>query len=89
MRVVNLGSVSNHTSQDTRSSYIILDVSATGHTVERRLVEYDNQMAIDHVRAVNHPSADFIIGHLAGDFTANWSNWKGFTSDDGSRRGVT
>ncbi len=84
MRIVNLGSVSNHTSEDTRSSYVILDANATGHKVERRFVEYDNQAAIDHVRAVNHPAADFIIRHLSGEFTADWSNWKSFTSDDGS-----
>jgi predicted phosphodiesterase len=76
IQLVNLGSVSNHTSPDTRSSYIILEATAEGHTVERRLVEYDNQAAIDHVRAVHHPAADYLIPHLAGEVERAWTSWK-------------
>jgi predicted phosphodiesterase len=80
LRVVNLGSVSNHSSEDVRSSYVILNASADSHSVERRFVDYNHQAAIDHVRSVNHPAADFIIRHLSGEFTADWSNWTSFTS---------
>lgn len=75
MRLVNLGSVSNHVSPDTRASYILLEASSEGHTVERRMVAYDTQAAIDHVRSVRHPAADFIIKHLSGEFTPDLSNW--------------
>jgi len=73
--IVNLGSVSNHNSADVRSSYVILETTRSSHTVERRFVDYDHQAAINQVRSVNHPAADFIIRHLAGEFTADWSNW--------------
>lgn len=76
MRVVNLGSVSNHLSADTRASYVILDARDDGHDIERRFVEYDTEAAIAHVRAVHHPAADFIIRHLSGEFTADHSNWR-------------
>ena len=81
LQLVNLGSVSNHTSPEVRASYIILEATSDGHTVERRLVEYDNQAAIDQVNAVHHPAADFLIRHLSGEFTGNWSNWKTLPKD--------
>ena len=76
MKLVNLGSVSNHTSPDTRSSYVILEATSESHSYERRLVEYDNQAAIDQLHRVRHPATDFIAQHLSGEVTANWTSWK-------------
>ena len=73
MQLINLGSVSNHVTEDTRASYVILEALEHSYAVERRVVEYDTQAAIDHVQAVNHPAADFLIQHLSGELQADWS----------------
>lgn len=82
VRLYNLGSVSNPISEDTRASYLLLTADAAGYSVERRRVTYDTESAIAHLNAVHHPAAGFITRHLSGSFTADWSNWRSFTSQN-------
>jgi hypothetical protein len=76
VRLYNLGCVSNHITNDARASYLLLTADTTGYSVERRLVAYDNQAAIAHLHAVHHPAEEFISRHLAGEYTADMSNWR-------------
>lgn len=76
VQLYNLGCVSNHITNDTRSSYLLLTADTTGDSVERRLVKYDNKAAIAHLHVVNHPATDFISRHLNGEYTIEMNNWR-------------
>jgi predicted phosphodiesterase len=66
-RIVNLGSVSNPLGHDLRASYVIVDASTTGATVEHRRVDYDRQAVIDQLERQRHPGRGWIIKHLRGE----------------------
>jgi hypothetical protein len=63
---VNLGSVSNPTAPDLRASYVMLDASASGTTIEHRRVAYDHAAFIEAVRISRHPEAEFILDFQRG-----------------------
>lgn len=67
VRVVNLGSVSNPTAPDLRASYVMIDASASGTTIEHRRVEYDHAGFIEAVRSSRHPEAEFILNFQRGN----------------------
>ena len=73
MRIVNLGSISNPNPPDLRASYIICESDGNGYRLERRRVGYDLDKAIEAVRKVNPPAADFIIAHFRGEVIPGWS----------------
>jgi putative phosphoesterase len=64
--VVNLGSVSNPRLPDLRASYVLLEVSADGCTIEPRRVPYDHAAFAESVRKSGHPAAEFILSHQRG-----------------------
>jgi predicted phosphodiesterase len=66
-RIVNLGSVSNPLGHDLRASYVIVDASTTGYTLEHRRVEYDRQAVIHQLERLRHPGRGWIIKHLCGE----------------------
>ena len=66
VRVVNLGSVSNPTAPDLRASYVMIDASASGTTIEHRRVDYDHAAFIEAVRSSRHPEAEFILNFQRG-----------------------
>jgi hypothetical protein len=76
VQLYNLNCVSNHITNDTRSSYLLLTADTTEDSVERRLVKYDNKAAIAHLHVVNHPATDFISRHLNGEYTIEMNNWR-------------
>ena len=64
--ILNPGSISNPRLPILQASYAILEATAEGYRVEHRLAEYDRELVVAQVQAINHPGADFIIKHLCG-----------------------
>lgn len=69
VRVVNLGSVSNPVTDDTRAMWTLLDADDDGYRLERRFVEYDREQVIRNVAAVRHPLAGMIGDFFRGSRT--------------------
>jgi predicted phosphodiesterase len=66
-RLINLGSVAYSRPQDLRASYVLITASSRKTKVEHRRVPYDVNVTIDHLRRVNHPYPDYLIGLLRGE----------------------
>jgi predicted phosphodiesterase len=66
-RIVNLGSVSNPLGRDLRASYVAIDASVGGYSLEHRRVDYDRQAVIDQLERLRHPGRGWIIRHLRGE----------------------
>jgi predicted phosphodiesterase len=67
VRAVNLGSVSNPLPPDLRASYVFVDATETGHTIEHRRVDYDHDAVIAALEAINHPGRPWLIAHQRGE----------------------
>lgn len=67
LHLVNLGSVSNPYAPDLRASYVLLECDERGYELRHRRVDYDRQAVIAHLRALRHPGAHYVIGHLSGE----------------------
>jgi len=72
VRAVNLGSVSNPWAPDLRASYVLLEAGASGYRLQHRRVAYDRQAVIEAVRRSRHPGAEFLVGHMLGQFQPWW-----------------
>jgi len=72
VRVVNLGSVSNPWAPDLRASYVLVEAGASGYRLQHRRVAYDRQAAIEAVQRSHHPGAEFLVGHMLGQFQPWW-----------------
>ena len=73
VRVFNLGSVSNPMKPRLQASYAILEADATGHTLQPRYVDYDNQAVIAELRRVKHPAADFLARFMRSEMVPPWA----------------
>jgi predicted phosphodiesterase len=65
VRAINVGSVSNPLVDDRRASYVILDATESGYTIEHRRVAYDYAAVIEAVTRLRHPAGEYIIRHFA------------------------
>lgn len=72
VRVLNPGSISNPLPPDLRASYMLIEANEVGYQVQVRRVEYDRDAAIDQVRQIRHPAADYITRFLRGQITWPW-----------------
>jgi putative phosphoesterase len=70
VRVVNPGSVSNSWAPDLRASYAVLDVDASGLSVEHRRVPYDHDAVLAAIERSRHPAAEYIASFQQGERTA-------------------
>lgn len=66
VRVVNLGSVSVHATDDKRAMWSLLTADDTGYTIERRYADYDHAAAIRALETEHYPSADWLRPKLEG-----------------------
>jgi len=73
VRVFNLGSVSNPVMARLNATYALLDADATQHTLQLRYVEYDRQVALDELKRVKHPTADFLAKFIRGEIRPPWA----------------
>jgi predicted phosphodiesterase len=64
VRAINVGSVSNPLVDDRRASYVILDATESGYTIEHRRVAYDYAAVIEAVTRSHHPAGEYIIRHF-------------------------
>lgn len=66
VRVINLGSVSNPTTEELRAMWTLLEGDESGYRVERRLVEYDRDAMLDRLAGVHHPTEAYIRSFFDG-----------------------
>jgi predicted phosphodiesterase len=66
VRAVNLGSVSNPMTTDTRASYVVIEHDEDGHRLAHRWVAYEHAAVIERCLASGHPQADYIAGFQRG-----------------------
>ena len=66
VRLVNLGSVSNPGTADTRAMWTLLDADGTGYRIERRFAAYDVAAVIAEIAAAHHPSERFVTNFFDG-----------------------
>lgn len=64
--VVNPGSISNPRPPVLKACFAILETSPEGNKIIHRQVDYDREMVIDQLIAINHPGVNFISNHLRG-----------------------
>lgn len=62
LRVVNVASVSNPMRDDLRPHYVMLDADANGYQIDMRYVDVDFAAIIAAIKAVRHPSEDYLLG---------------------------
>lgn len=67
VRAVNLGSVSNPVAPDLRASYVIVEATEAGHTIEHVRVDYDHDAVITALEDRNHPGRPWLIAHQRGE----------------------
>ena len=65
-RIVNLGSISNPNTPDLRASYVTIETTNSGYSLEFQRVEYDYNAVIDNIYAVKHPTPDYLVGFMQG-----------------------
>lgn len=63
-RIVNLGSISNPATQDLRASYVLLESSKSGYTLEHHKIAYDYKAFLDLCKQIKHPATEFIASHF-------------------------
>lgn len=66
LRVINLGSVSNPTTDEMRAMWTLLDADGDGYRLERRFVEYDRDAMLHRLAAVHHPAEAYIRSFFDG-----------------------
>jgi putative phosphoesterase len=66
VRAVNLGSVSNPMTADTRASYVVIEHDENAHRLEHRWVPYDHAAVVERCYASGHPQAGYIAGFQRG-----------------------
>jgi predicted phosphodiesterase len=66
-RAVNLGSVSNPVAPDLRASYVVIEATADGHTIEPVRVEYDHDAVVASLETLKHPGRPWLIAHQRGE----------------------
>lgn len=74
VRVVNLGSISLQVLPDLRASYVILEATEHGYSVEFRKVNYDHQGVVDQLAAQAHPAQATIAAFLNGRRRPFWAS---------------
>ncbi|HSJ56091.1 MAG TPA: metallophosphoesterase family protein [Anaerolineae bacterium] len=67
VRLVNVGCVSNAFPPDLRAGYTLLEADEFGWRLDHRRVAYDREAAIEGLKKINHPAADFIVRQLRGE----------------------
>lgn len=60
VRAINLGSVSNSTRSDRAATYVRLNVDQNGHSIERRVVDYDHSSVASAIDQVAHPAGGYL-----------------------------
>lgn len=66
VRLVNLGSVSNPGTTDTRAMWTLLDADEAGYRIERRFATYDLAEVIEELAAAHYPSRQLITSFFDG-----------------------
>lgn len=66
VRVINLGSVSNPTTDDKRAMWTLIEADASAHRIERRFVDYDRDAMLHQLTAVHHPAEPYIRSFFDG-----------------------
>lgn len=66
VRLVNLGSVSNPGTADTRAMWTLLDADDSGYRIERRFAAYDLAAVIAALEAAHHPAKRFVSSFFDG-----------------------
>jgi len=66
VRMLNLGSVSNPVTADTRAMWTLLDADESGYRIERRFAAYDLAEVIAAIEAAHHPSRRFVSAFFDG-----------------------
>jgi len=66
VRLINLGSVSNPGTSDTRAMWMLLDADGAGYRIERRFADYDVAEVIAEISAAHHPSRRFVTSFFDG-----------------------
>ena len=65
--VVNVGSVGNPVTRDTRASYALLECTDSTLEITHRRVDYDIASFEQDVRRSRHPAAAYILAHTRGE----------------------
>lgn len=66
VRVINLGSVSNPTTDEMRAMWMLLEADESGYRIQRRFVEYDRDAMLHRLAAVHHPAETYIRSFFDG-----------------------
>lgn len=60
IRIVNVGSLSNPTTEDLRASYSLLDIDSSGYQLKHYKVDYDYAAFLALCKQMKHPATEFI-----------------------------
>jgi putative phosphoesterase len=74
VRVVNLGSISLQVLPDLRASYVILEATEDGYTLEFRKVDYDHGLVVEQLAAQKHPAQATVAAFLNGRRRPFWES---------------
>lgn len=64
IHIVNPGAVSLSLTADRNASYVLLEATEKGYTIQHRSVQYDRAAVIDQLHRLQHPGKGFLIRHL-------------------------
>jgi putative phosphoesterase len=65
IHLINPGAVSLSLTPDRNASYVILEASRDGYSVNHRRVAFDRQLVIDQLEQIGHPGRAYLIKHLS------------------------
>jgi len=66
VRLINLGSVSNPVTADTRAMWTLFEADTGGYRIERRFADYDVAAVIEALRAEHHPAVGIVSRFFDG-----------------------